>query len=122
MSQVKALLLLRGAEGAPRPVSEIADALGLSVAAMSRAVEGLVKKRLVTRVTDAQDRRVRLVAASQKGQALANELMASRMAGIESFTETLSAAQRRRIDAAVDALFDRDEIASAYKQLKAVAK
>ena len=122
VTQFKGLLILRTGEGTTRPVGELAEALGLSVAAVSRAVEGLVKRKLVTRVEDEKDRRVRLVAISPKGEALANELIATRLAGLEGFAESLTAAQRRKIDAAVESLFDREEITAAYKQLKAVRK
>jgi DNA-binding MarR family transcriptional regulator len=119
MTQVKSLLILRN-EGEPRPVSDLAETLGLSVAAVSRAVEGLVKKRLVTRVEDEQDRRVRRLATTQKGADLANALIATRLAGLEAFASTLSAAERRKLDAALEALLDREEIAAAYEQLKKV--
>jgi DNA-binding MarR family transcriptional regulator len=121
MTQFKGLLILRHREGA-QPVGELAEALGLSVAAVSRAVEALVKRRLVTRAADEVDRRVRRVAISAKGEALANALIATRLAGLEGFAASLTAAQRRKLDAAVASLFDRDEIAAAYKQLKAVGK
>src|SRR5262249_6898944 len=52
MTQCKALLELGGiGESAdPRQVSDLADTFGTSVPSMSRAVDGLVKKRLVTRL------------------------------------------------------------------------
>src|SRR3954453_9464517 len=60
-SQCKALFLLSDPEGAgePWPLPELASGLGLSIASVSRAVDGLVRKRMVTRVEDKQDRRVR---------------------------------------------------------------
>src|SRR3954464_7658785 len=61
MTQSKALLELGGLGEATeaRQVSELAEALGVSVPSMSRAVDGLVKKRLASRVEDREDRRVR---------------------------------------------------------------
>ena len=38
-----------------------------------------------------------------------------RQTGIEAFAETLSAAQRRKLDAAVDSLMDREDIAKTYR-------
>jgi DNA-binding MarR family transcriptional regulator len=85
---------------------------------MSRAVDALVKKRLATRVEDRDDRRVRRVQITAKGKDLVETLVAVRQSGFEAFTSTLSAAQRRKLDAAVDSLMDRDDIAETYEHLK----
>ncbi len=37
---------------------------------------------------------------------------------MEAFAATLNAAQRRRLDAAVDSLMDREDIAETYEHLK----
>ena len=82
---------------------------------MSRAVDALVKKGLATRVEDPDDRRVRQVRITAKGKELVDTLVAVRQTGIEAFAATLSAAQRRKLDAAVDSLMDRDDIAQTYR-------
>jgi DNA-binding MarR family transcriptional regulator len=124
MTQSKALLELGGLGEPPEPrrVSELAERLGLSAPSMSRAVDALVRKRLATRVEDPADRRVRRVAITAKGKALVDTLLVVRQAGMESFAASLSAAQRRRLDAAIDALMDRDDIAAAYELLKGVGE
>jgi DNA-binding MarR family transcriptional regulator len=122
MTQSKTLLELGGL-GEPieaRQVTDLAEALGVSVPSMSRAVDGLVKKRLATRVEDPEDRRVRRVAIADKGKKLVDALMVVRQAGMETFAASLTAAQRRKLDAAVDALMDRPDIAEAYEHLKEV--
>jgi DNA-binding MarR family transcriptional regulator len=118
MAQCKALLALAGPgqSAEPRQINEIAERLGLSLPAMSRAVDGLVRKRLITRVEDEEDRRVRRIAIAAKGEELVSELVSMRLAGLEAFASTLSAAQRRKLDAAIDSL-DREEIATTYKDL-----
>lgn len=120
LTQCKALLELGGLgrETEPRQVGELAETFGVSVPSMSRAVDGLVKKRLVSRVEDPDDRRVRLVAITAKGERLVETLVAVRQAGMEAFASTLSQAQRRKLDAAVDALMDRPDIAEAFELLK----
>lgn len=123
MTQCKALLELGGLgeETAPRQVSDLAEGFGVSVPSMSRAVDGLVRKRLATRVEDANDRRVRRVAITAKGKGLVERLLVVRQAGLEAFAATLTAAQRRKLDAAVDALMgDREDIADAYEHLRGV--
>ena len=37
---------------------------------------------------------------------------------VDAFAATLSATQRRKLDAAVEALMDRDDIAQTYEHLK----
>src|SRR5215467_13030219 len=70
MTQSKALLELGGLgeETEARQVTELAEALGVSVPSMSRAVDALVRKRLASRVEDREDRRVRRVAITAKGK------------------------------------------------------
>jgi DNA-binding MarR family transcriptional regulator len=122
MTQCKALLELGGlGEVAdPRQLGELAERFGVSVPSMSRAVDALVKKKLVTRLEDPDDRRVRRVAITAKGKRLVETLLVVRQAGLEAFAQSLSAAQRRKLDAAIDSLMDRDDIAEAYEHLKGV--
>jgi len=122
MTQSKALLELGGLGEAveARQVGDLAEALGVSVPSMSRAVDVLVKKRLATRVEDPDDRRVRRIAITARGKKLVDTLMVVRQAGMETFAASLTAAQRRKLDAAIDALMDRQDIAEAYEHLKGV--
>jgi DNA-binding MarR family transcriptional regulator len=122
MTQCKALLELGGIgdDAEPRHVSELADTFGASVPSMSRAVDGLVKQKLVSRLEDPDDRRVRRVAITSRGKDLVDQLLIVKQAGIEAFTSSLSAPQRRKLDAAIDALMDREDIAKTYEHLKGV--
>jgi DNA-binding MarR family transcriptional regulator len=122
MTQSKALLELGGLgeESEARQVGDLAEALGVSLPSMSRAVDGLVKKRLASRVEDPDDRRVRRVAITARGKKFVDTLVVVRQAGMETFAASLTAAQRRKLDAAVDALMDRPDIAEAYEHLKGV--
>lgn len=121
LTECKALLELGGkghAETHSWQVCDLADLFGVSAPSMSRAVDGLVKAKLATRVEDPEDRRARQVKITAKGKDLVDKLVTVRRAGIESFAATLTAAQRRKLDAAVEALMDRDDIARAYRHLK----
>jgi len=122
MTQCKALLELGGIgeEAEPRQVGELAERFGVSVPSMSRAVDALVKGKLATRLEDPEDRRVRRVAITARGKKLVETLLVVRQAGLETFAESLTAAQRRKLDAAVDALMDREDIAKAYELLREV--
>jgi DNA-binding MarR family transcriptional regulator len=122
MTQCKALLELGGLGETtePRQLGELAETFGVSVPSMSRAVDGLVGESLATRVEDPDDRRVRRVAITAKGKKLVDTLLVVRQAGLETFAESLSAAQRRKLDAAIESLMDREDIAAAYEHLKGV--
>jgi len=84
---------------------------------MSRAIDGLVKKGLATRVEDPTDRRVRLVRITAEGKDLVEELTTVKRNGLEAFAATLTATQRRKLDAAVESLMDREDIAKTYEHL-----
>jgi DNA-binding MarR family transcriptional regulator len=122
LTQSKALLEIGGlgCEAETWQVSDLAEVFGTSVPSMSRAVDALVRKRLATRVEDTEDRRVRRVRITAKGKELVETLVAIRQTGMEAFAATLSPAQRRKLDAAVDALMDREDIAQTYELLKGV--
>jgi DNA-binding MarR family transcriptional regulator len=122
MTQCKALLELGGLGQTEETwqVSDLAEVFGVSVPSMSRAVDAVVKKGLATRVEDPQDRRVRQVQITAKGKDLVETLVAVRQTGFEAFASTLNAAQRRKLDAAVDSLMDREDIAQTYEHLKKV--
>lgn len=120
LTQTKVLLELGGLgrESQAWQVSDLAEHFGVSVPSMSRGVDGLVKKELATRVECPDDRRARQVEITAEGKALVETLVSVRQAGIEAFASTLSAAQRRKLDAAVEALMDREDIAQTYDLLK----
>ncbi len=118
-TQCKALLELGGLGNCPSTwqVSDLAEVFGGSLPAMSRAVDGLVKKGLATRVEDPADRRVRLVRITAEGKDLVEELTTVKRNGLEAFAATLTATQRRKLDAAVESLMDREDIAKTYQHL-----
>ena len=122
ITQCKALLELGGLGDQPQPwqVSDLAERFGVSVPSMSRAVDALVRSKLATRLEDPDDRRVRRVAITAKGKELVDTLLVVRQAGLETFAQSLTAAQRRKLDAAVDALMDREDIAKTYEHLRGV--
>ena len=123
LTECKALLELGGkghAETHSWQVGDLAELFGVSVPSMSRAVDALVKKKLVTRVEDPDDRRVRRVAITVKGTKLVDTVLTVRQAGMEAFAASLSDAQRRKLDAAIEALMDREDIAETYRHLREV--
>jgi len=87
---------------------------GISAPSASRAADGLVRKKLATRVEDADDRRVRRLALTAKGRELADRIISARLAGLEELTDSLNGEERQKLEAALDALLKRPEIAEIY--------
>ena len=56
----------------------------------------MVRKKLATRVEDPDDRRVKRLALTAKGRRLADRIISARLAGLEEFTGSLEADQRRQ--------------------------
>jgi DNA-binding MarR family transcriptional regulator len=119
LTQVKVLLMLAGPEGdEPYAGRDIAERLAVSLASVSRAVDGLVRSRLASRVEDPDDRRVRRLSITDKGRRLAGEIVAARMADLEAFAESLTSSQRRKLDAALEAMLGDEEIRAAARELE----
>jgi DNA-binding MarR family transcriptional regulator len=108
-SQMKALQLLFNA-GDAESVKEVGDHLGLSLAAMSRAAEGLVQRGLVDRHEDSQDRRIKRLSLTAPGRDLVQKMRESRMAGLEEFVSSLSPKERALLVKALEPIMARDEI------------
>jgi DNA-binding MarR family transcriptional regulator len=110
LTQVKALLVLDAEQGGPRPIRELGEELGITAPAATRAVDGLVERRLVSRSEDPVDRRVRRIAITDAGRRLVAELASRRAAGLEAFAEGLSPVQQRKLLAALEALLEGDAV------------
>lgn len=103
ISQVRSLIVLSCARE-PLPGGQIAERLGISPAAISRALDALDRQGLVERSESADDRRVRPFAITAAGRALADEVMALKRAQLERFVASLDARQRELWEAAIDSL------------------
>ncbi len=98
LTQVKGLHALEEAAG-DMSMKDVAAALGVSLPAASRAVEGLHCRGLVDRREHARDRRVKLVRIAPAGRDLVLRLHGARLQGLERFVETLGEADRRALAA-----------------------
>jgi DNA-binding MarR family transcriptional regulator len=112
-AQMKGLVDLQAGDER-RTVTALSEELGISVASASRAADGLVRKKLATRVEDPDDRRVKRLALTPKGRELADRIISARLAGLEEFTGSLEAGERKKLESALDALLERPEIAEIY--------
>jgi DNA-binding MarR family transcriptional regulator len=89
ITQVKSLHVLSEAEE-PMSLGAVSEALGLSLPAISRSVDGLVQRGLVKREEDPRDRRSKLVTVTPRGRRLYERLIAVRLAGVRRFVEELN--------------------------------
>jgi DNA-binding MarR family transcriptional regulator len=120
-SQMKVLVELEADEDAGT-VTALSEELGISAASASRAADGLVRKKLATRVEDVDDRRVRRLALTSRGRELADRIISARLAGLEEFTDSLNTDERRKLEAALDALLKRPEVAEIYRSYERKAR
>ncbi|HEX2126711.1 MAG TPA: MarR family transcriptional regulator [Thermoleophilaceae bacterium] len=116
-TQVRALSILAN-EIERATLGELGERIGVSLPAVSRAVEGLVRRGYVTRAEDSEDRRFKRVAATDAGRALMERLFELRVAGFGEFVSTLDPADRERLAAAIAPIVAREEIAALRKDAR----
>jgi DNA-binding MarR family transcriptional regulator len=111
LTQLKVLVLLYDL---PEPqllsVKEVAEELGISLPAASRAIDPVVKRRLVIRREDDLDRRVKRVRLTARGENAVGRLVATRVAAAESLIEGFTAAEREKLADALGDILSRPEI------------
>jgi DNA-binding MarR family transcriptional regulator len=82
-------------------VKELSERLGLSLPATSRTVDGLLRRGLLSRHEDTQDRRIKRVRLTDEGRAVVHRIVTARMEGLEAYAATLSDDQRAALLAAL---------------------
>ncbi len=98
MTQVGALFQInRGRSN----VSDLAEGLGITIAAASQMLERLVQQNLVLRSEDPQDRRVKQFVLTDKGRRIIQESVEARQGWLEDFVSLLSEREKEQIAAAV---------------------
>jgi DNA-binding MarR family transcriptional regulator len=101
-TQLAALYVL--ADGGVTTVSDLADTLGRSPSATSRLVDGLVRRRLVERHQELEDRRQRAVSLTLRGKAVLRVVDRARADQFLSAVRPLPAAERALVAMGVAAL------------------
>jgi DNA-binding MarR family transcriptional regulator len=105
-SQLKCLGLLSDADD-PLSLGGLADETGLSLPAISRAVDGLVQRGEVKRTEDPSDRRAKLLTATARGRKTYERLASVRAAGVQRFVESLEPDEREALGAALHPIVER---------------
>jgi DNA-binding MarR family transcriptional regulator len=105
-SQLKCLGLLSEADS-PLSLGGLSDETGLSLPALSRAVDGLVQRGEVKRTEDPSDRRSKLLTVTARGRRTYERLASVRAAGVQRFVESLEADERDALGAALHPIVER---------------
>lgn len=101
-TQLAALYAL--AEGSTTTIGELAEALGRSPSATSRLVDGLVRRRLVERRAEPEDRRQRSISLTQRGQAILRAVDRARADQFLSMVRPMPTPERALVAMGVAAL------------------
>jgi DNA-binding MarR family transcriptional regulator len=101
-SQVNTLMRLHFAGQAD--ISDISQQMGITNAAASQLVERMVRLGLLDRMADPIDRRIKRLALTPEGHALAEKLVVIRRKWMEQFTNSLTSRQRETISDALQVL------------------
>nr|WP_281381762.1 MarR family transcriptional regulator [Conexibacter arvalis] len=106
ITQFKMLHLLARERDDELSVKALGDQFRLSLAAASRAVDGLHQRGYVERLECPSDRRVKRVHLTDAGRDAIRELHATNVSLLAEFTATLDEDQRRALAAALAPLLD----------------
>ncbi|HRV59974.1 MAG: winged helix DNA-binding protein [Solirubrobacterales bacterium] len=99
-------------------LADISGSTGASMPAVSRAVDSLVRKGLVSRVEDPDDRRRRLVSLTDKGHEVTNAALMGRAVGAVKLATSFTGEELQEIDSLLSRLIEREDLASIHQQLE----
>lgn len=103
MTQLKLLHQLELADH-ELTLKEAAERVLLSLPAASRTVDDLVRRGLLERHEDCDDRRMKRVRVTEEGRRVTRQVSEARLAGLEQFTQTLTPDERRTLGGALHSL------------------
>jgi len=98
--------VLRHLRSGPQTAGRLAELAGLSATSVSRLVERLEKRGLVSRSRDAEDRRIVEVQLEPAGERLLGEAKVFRGSDLHHAVEAMSADERRRLTASLTRLVE----------------
>jgi len=89
------------------PVNDLANHLGITIAAVSQLLEPLHQSGLIQRSESPTDRRVKLIALTDAGQALVNRSVQNRHAWLSELSEVLTQEEKEQLLPAIILLTER---------------
>jgi DNA-binding MarR family transcriptional regulator len=113
-TQIKVLCALE-MEEKELSVKALADSLGVSLAAMSRAIDGLFERGLVGREEDQEDRRMKRVRLTVSGREVPEALAAARLTALSELIGTLETDQADALGQALQLILTRRPEIAAYR-------
>lgn len=102
MSQLKVLMKL--SHRGPQPVGALAHSLGVSAPTASGILQRLVRRGLVRRSESAEDRRITLVALTERGSAVVQRLFAAQQEALIRTYRRLSTSELATVTSALELL------------------
>ena len=112
-TQLKALCALE-MEGEERSVKALAESMGVSLAAMSRAVDGLYERGFVQREEDPTDRRMKRVRLTESGRSVPLALNEARMSALHELIGSLDGEEAESLQKALALMLERRPEIAAY--------
>jgi DNA-binding MarR family transcriptional regulator len=109
LTQIKLLGHLDEADRA-LTLKEAGERVGVSLPAASRVVDDLVRRGLLERHEDLDDRRMKRVSITADGRAVIGRLNAARLHGLQQFAQSLSDDERRHLAGALAHILQRDDV------------
>jgi len=90
----------------PRPMSALSRALGVSLSALTQIADRLERARLVKRVAEESDRRVRCLQLTSRGEKMMHKRRETRVLRTLEVLEHVTAQQREAVRASLEVLVD----------------
>jgi DNA-binding MarR family transcriptional regulator len=115
-TQIKALCALE-ADGEERSVKALAESLGVSLPAMSRAVDGLFERGFVRREEDASDRRMKRVWLTEAGHSVPQALNEARLSALQELMSSLVDEEALALQHALSLILERRADIAAYRPI-----
>jgi DNA-binding MarR family transcriptional regulator len=100
----------------PRPMSALSRALGVSLSALTQIADRLERARLVKRVAEENDRRVRCLQLTMRGEKMMHQRREARVLRTLAVLEHVAAQQREAVRASLEVLVDACSAAHAGEQ------
>ncbi len=113
-TQIKALCALE-TDGEERSVKALAESLGVSLPAMSRAVDGLFERGFVGREEDTEDRRMKRVRLTDAGRTVPQALNEARQSALQELLGSLGDEEAAALEHALSLILERRAEIAAYR-------
>ena len=107
LSLSQTISLFRLYHHGPSPVNDLADHLGITMAAVSQLLAHLESINLIQRLQDPNDRRVKRIDLTDQGKQRVQEIMQARHAWLDDLAHSLTPEEKQEILPAIMLLIDK---------------